>query len=352
MKFTIETSILHAALGVASVAVDSRLSLPILGNVKLQADENGVSVTTTNLDLFVEQTLPSKGVKPGTITVPFDLLHRLTGRLTTTKTEIELSGKSLKIRCGEVNAVLETLPGDEFPPTPTQKGGTPITCGAKELLLPLQKVNHAICDDSSRYQLCGVNINGPEFVATDGKRLAIFVGTEFSKESVIIPTIFVKSFLKIAPAGEITVMVAGGLIAIESDTLRIVCKLVEAQYPNWKAFVPGKPGKEIFGCDRQELIEALKTCSVFRDGMMNALTISGRGKEIEVAKDEKIKAMVLGSELAGQPKLTKRFNANYLLDALGVLEDKNVAIHCDKDSPTLIIQEGAFKTIIQGMIAQ
>lgn len=352
MKFTIETSVLHAALGVASVAVDSRLSLPILGNVKLAADQNGVHVTTTNLDLFVEQTLPSKGVKPGATTVPFDLLHRLTGRLTSTQTEMELAGKSLKIRCGEVNAVLETLPEEEFPPTPQQKDGTPVTCDAKELLLPLQKVNHAMSDDSSRYQLCGVNINGPEFVATDGKRLAIFAGTEFSKESVILPTIFVKSFLKIAPTGEIIVMVSDGLVAVESDTLRIVCKLVEAQYPNWKPSVPGKPGKEIFGCGRQELIEALKTCSVFRDGMMNALTISGRGKEIEVAKDEKIKAMVLGSELAGQPKLTKRFNANYMLDALGVLEDKNVAIHCDKDSPTLIIQEGNFKTIIQGMIAQ
>lgn len=86
--------------------------------------------------------------------------------------------------------------------------------------------------------------------------------------------------------------------------------------------------------------------------MTNALQMSGRGKEIEVAKDEKIKAMVMGSELAGQPKFTKRFNANFLLDALGVLEDKNVTIHCEEDSPTMMIQEGAFKTFIQGLAAQ
>lgn len=351
MKFTIETSVLHAALGVASVAVDSRMSLPILGNVKIQAAEKTISITTTNLDLFVEQILPSTGkVKAGSVTIPFDLLHRLTGRLTSTKTEIEVIGDALNIRSGEVQAVFETLPEEEFPPMPAQKDAGAVTCDAKELLTPIQKVNHAMSDDASRYNLQGINFAAGEFVASDGRRLAIYAGTEFSKESVIVPTVFVRAMLKIEPTGDVQVAISDGLISVSSPTLKVVCKLIEAQFPNWKANVPQKPGKEIFGCDRKELIEALKTCAVFKDGMTAALQMTGRGKEIEIAKDAKIKALVLGSELSGQPKLTKRFNSNFLLDALGVLEEKNVAIHCDEKDTTLQIQEGAFKTIIQGMV--
>lgn len=352
MKFTIETSVLSTALGLASVAVDSKLSLPILGNVKIQATEKFIALTTTNLDLFVEQILPSSGkLKAGSTTVPFDLLHRLSGRLTSSKTEMELIGKSLNIRAGEIQAVLETLSEDEFPPMPEQSISDVDPCDAKELLTPLQKVNHAMSDDSSRYNLCGVNLDGQEFIASDGRRIAIFTGKQFSKESVIVPAIFVKAILKIEPTGPVAVLVSDGLISVQSPALKIVCKLIEAQYPNGaKTAGNKKPGKEIFGCDRKELMEALRTCAIFRDGMLNALQMSGCGNEIEVAKDQKIKAMVMGCELSGQPKLTKRFNSNFLLDALGVLEEKAVAIHCDEKDPSLIIQEGAFKTVIQGMV--
>lgn len=351
IKFTIETKLLHEALGIASVAVDSRLSLPILGNVKIEAGDK-ISLTTTNLDLFVEQLLPSKGkVKPGAVTVPFDLLHRLTGRLTSTETEMELAGKILKIRSGEINAILETLPEDEFPPMPKQKTADVDPCDVKELLIPLKKVHHAMSIDASRYHLCGVNLNGPQFIASDGRRIAVFTGREFSKESVIVPSIFVKAMLKIEPAGKIAVLISDGLISVQNMELKVFCKLVEAQYPTGaKTASEKKPGKHIFGCDRTELIEALKTCAIFRDGIMNALTMSGRGNEIEISKDDKIKAMVMGCELAGQPELTKRFNSNFLLDALGVLEEKAVTIHCEDSDATLLIQEGAFKTVIQGLL--
>lgn len=352
MKFTIETGVLNAALDIAAVAVDHRLSLPILGNVRIEAKGEQVTVTTTNLDLFVAQTLPAKVSMDGAITVPFELLHKLTGRLQSTQTEIESNARLLNISSGEVDAVLETLPEEEFPPMPTQNREGKTVCDAKDLLTPFSKVSHAMSKDTSRYNLMGVNLNGEEFVSSDGRRLAIFIGREFTKESVIAPDIFVRAILKIQPAGEIEVAVVDGFISVVSPTIQIVCKLIEANFPSWKQVVLDKPGKHIFGCDRKELIEALRTCAIFKDGVTNALQMTGRGKEIEVSKDESIKARVLGNELSGVPKITKRFNASYMLDALGVLEEQNCAIHCSEENQTTVIQEGPLKLIINGMAPQ
>lgn len=352
MKFTIETGVLSAALDIASVAVDHRLSLPILGNVRIEARCEQVTVTTTNLDLFVAQTLPAKVSEDGVTTVPFGLLHKLTGRLQSTQTEIESDKKLLNISSGEVDAILETLPEDEFPPMPTQNRDNKIICDAKELLIPLSKVSHAMSRDTSRYNLMGVNLHGEEFVSSDGRRLAIYIGREFTKESVIAPDIFVRALLKIEPMGEVEIAVSDGFISVISPTIQIVCKLIDSHFPSWKQVVPDKLGKHIFGCDRKELIEALRTCSVFKDGVINALQMTGRGKEIEVSKDTSIKARVLGNELSGVPKITKRFNASYMLDALGVLEEPNVAIHCSEENQTMVIQEGPLKMIINGMAPQ
>lgn len=350
MKFTIETKIFSDGLNVVSVAVDHRMSLPVLGNVKIKADGNLVLLSTSNLDLWVTQTLPANVSKAGAITVPFQLLQKLSGRLTSTETYIELSGKVLKLRSGEVNAILETLPEEEFPPTPTHNRENVTACDAKDLLTPLQKVSHAMSKDSSRYNLMGVNIEGDTFVATDGRRLAIYKGVELSKESVTLPDAAVRALLKINPTGEIHTFISDGYFALTSPTLEVVSKLIESTYPNWKqAVLPN--GKHLFGCARKELIEALRTCAIFTDGITRALEMSGCGKEIIVVKDENVKARVMGSELAGQPKITKRFNSDYMLDALGVLENDNVTIRCS-DEAGMVIEEGAFKTVINAMVVK
>lgn len=351
MKFTIETKALSEALGVASVAVNNRMSLPILGNVKIQATSLTVQLSTTDLDMFVEQSVPAKIAKQGATTVSFDMLHRLVSRLSAKETEVTLSGTSMRIKSGDVSAVLEALHEQEFPETPLQSEGESVACDAKELLTPLSKVEHAMRSDAGKYELMGVNIQDGQFVATDGRRLAGFTGVKLNSESAIAPTKFVKAMLKIAPTGNLAVKIGDGLISVVSETVRLTCKLVEGQFPqNAMAIAKTKPGEDIFSCERRDLIEALRTCSVFRDGMLNGLSVTGKGKEIEVANGEKIKVMVMGSELTGQPDFSKKFNATYMLDALSVLEKDSVAIHCAEAHTTLVIQEGAFISVIQGMI--
>lgn len=352
MKFTIETSALASALNIASVAMDGRISLPILGNVKIEATKTGIILSTTNLDLHVIQQLPATVVTVGATSAPFVLLQKLVSRLHSTQTDIEADAKTLRLRCGDVNAILEVLPAEEFPPSHQQNRDNAVACDAKDILTPFAKLVHAISKDSTQYTLMGVNVSphngGNAFVATNRRRLAVFTGATLTSENVIIPDVFVRAILKIDPTGEVRVTIADGIIALVTPNLDVSCRLIEGQYPRWEQVIP-KNGNHLFACDRKELAEALRTCAIFSDRETRALHMSGKGKEILISKDETIKALVLGSELAGQPKITMRFNCDYMLDVLSVLDESNVTVRCSDSSSAMVVEEGQFKAIVMPM---
>lgn len=354
MKFTIETGALAAALKIAGVAISNRTTLPILGNIKIEAAESQVILSTTDLDIHVIQKVPAKVSHVGSTTAPFSILSQLVNRLQSTETKIEQVKNEIVVRSGEVTATLETLPADEFPPPFALDRASGVKCDADDFIKPFAALAHAISTDSSRYNLMGINLseapNGSDFAATDGKRLAIYRGgIALTKDNIIFPDVFIRAILKIQPRGEISAIIADGHATIIAHDIEVGSKLIEGRYPNWKQNIPEKNGKA-FSCGRKPLIDALQTCSIFA-ALQNlpGLTLTGKGKEIEISLPGKAIAMVLGTELAGQPKLSIKVNERYLLDALSVMELENVRIHIKDENSALLIEEGAFQSIIMPM---
>jgi DNA polymerase-3 subunit beta len=350
MKFTIETKTLDAALRIAgSATMGAKISLPILGNIKIEAKGQGITLSTTNLDIYVTQKLPAKVKKEGATTAPFSLLSQLVGRMQAATISIEQQKGVIEFKSGEVVAELETLPAEEFPP-PLEKHGEAVECEAEDILKPFRMVSHAICVDSSRYALMGININGGDFSATDARRFAVYAGTKISNENVIISDLFVKALLKIEPEGMVKVFVAGGSITLVSEEIEICGKLIEATFPAGPKDILNRfDAKNAFSCGRKSLINALQTCSIFSAVNNPGLTLAGSGKEIEVSCPGKAMERVLGTELSGQPKLSIKINENFLLDVLGVLQDDNVRIRLSDEVSPVLIEEGKFKAVIMPM---
>jgi DNA polymerase III subunit beta len=350
MKFKIETKLLKEALNVISV-VAAHATLPILGNVRIEAGKNGIILSVTNLDLYLTYKVPAEIKEPGAITTPLSLLGRLVNAMTSSMIEISLNGTGLDFVCGETKAFLEILPSEEFPPEfeqPAEEG----TFDAKAILEPFTKLAHAMCTDASRYNLMGIGIssnsNGCDFAATSGARLAIFHGEKISTEDVIVPDIFVRALLKINPEGQLSISVSKSVITVANNEIKLSGKMIEAKYPNWKQVVP-KNGSNVFSGDRCELMSAIKVCCIFSSDKIQALTMKGQNKEIEISKPGRSRVTVLGAELGGQPKLEIKFNAKFVLDALSVLEQDVVRIRCSDEKSPMLIQEGAFQSVVTAL---
>ena len=117
MKFTIERNALLKTLGHVQSVVERRNTIPILSNVMIEADGDGVAMTATDLDIsIVERTSAAVG-QPGATTVPAHTLFDIARKLPD-GAEVELAledGDRLTVKAGRSRFTLACLDKDDFP---------------------------------------------------------------------------------------------------------------------------------------------------------------------------------------------------------------------------------------------
>ena len=65
MKVTVERAALLKSLGHVHRVVERRNTIPILSNVLLRADGEGLRLKATDLDMEVTETIPAEVAEPG-----------------------------------------------------------------------------------------------------------------------------------------------------------------------------------------------------------------------------------------------------------------------------------------------
>lgn len=351
MKFTIETKALKDALEICSVAMIGRPSLPILSNVKIEALEGRIILSTTNLEIYVKQRAEAKVVKEGAVTVAFALFSGYVRDLEGSELTIT-QGENHVIDCksGEKSFTMETLPAEEFPEQ-LKQDGTPKRCNAADIAKPFTMLRHAICQDESRYVLQGIRIapveGKSEYIATEGHMICKYDGEDIaSSEEAIVPDAFVNAFLKIKPVDAVSVLISNGAISVQSEATFLQGKLIEGNFPSWQQTIPKKREKAL-SCGRQPLIRALKFCARSLFGLqVPGLYLAGKKKEVEVSLPGKAADSILGTELDKQPEVTIRIDAHFLIETLSVMEGDDVRIQHEQGSNCVRIDEGKFTAVI------
>lgn len=351
MKFTIQTDALAKALRIASVATMSgRSTLPILGNIKIEAKGEQIILSTTNLDIYVTQKVDAKVKEEGATTAPFSILSQLAGKMEAKQILITEQKGVLEFKCDDDLAEIETLPAEDFP-GPLARSGEEIECNATDITIPFQKVFHAISTEATRYVMQGINLSPEgEFTATDGRRIAMFLGIKLSNDNVTVPDVFIRAIAKIEPKGQVKVFVGGGAITLISDDIEICGKLIEGNFPTGPRTVMGEfQADKVLSCGRKGLIRSMRVCEIATNSRNPGLFISGNGKEVEVSEPGKALSSLLGTELSGQPEVKVRVNEQFMIAALETMEGEDVRIQLSKECRHILVEEGKFREIIMPM---
>ena len=134
MKFTATKEKLLEGLQQVQNVVSTRTTLPILSNVLLQAQEGGVSLTTTDLDVGVRGKFEANVEKAGATTLPARRLFTIIRELPSSEISIEVDGKNAAfIRSGQSFFKILGLPEEEFPPLPKFENAKVVTLRQKDL---------------------------------------------------------------------------------------------------------------------------------------------------------------------------------------------------------------------------
>ncbi len=365
MKLTIaKEQLLHGLQSVQNI-VTSRTTLPILSNVLLNAKDDRLVVTATDLDVTISCTVDAKVGKAGAVTLPARRLLEITREFPSLEIELEMEKGACHLTGGASYYKIHSLPAEDFPPIPAFEEKHRIVAPQEKLKSMLSRTAFAVSTDETRYVLNGIFLSLKDhkitMVATDGRRLALVEEeTEIpdgSEADLIVPSKAINELTRLLKdKGDLEIKFTDNQVSFllvgerGFDTL-MISKRVEGNYPNYRQVIPTSSTERIT-LDREQFLGALRRAEIMTSDKANSvklaftqntLTITSNTPEIGEAR-EVVTINYQGKDVA------IAFNPAFLMDPLKVLSEPEVFFELtDELSPGVIKINGPFLYVIMPM---
>lgn len=354
MKLTISKEKLLQGLQAVQSVVGTRTTLPILSNALLRAENDGLELTATDLDLCVSCRVSAKVESKGATTVPVKKLFGLVREISSFELELSSDEKFVtKIKAGPSVFKLKGLPPDEFPPVQSFKEEIKFKIEMKKMKRMLRRTSFAVSSDETRYVLGGVclNLKGGTLsvVATDGRRLAlaeenIEISGGAGESNFILPIKAVNELLRvIKDEGDLRVRLSQTYACFEGETadgaaVSITTKLIDGIYPNFRQVIP-TDSKEMARIDRGELLSALRRMEILTSESVNSvkLTFSKNTLSLSVNSPEVGEGSEQMPVVYNGQEFSIAFNPRFIIEPLSVLDCDEIEFYfTDALSPGVI----------------
>ncbi len=358
MKITCTKDNLSKALSVVGGIANKNVTLPILGNVLIKADDQKTEVIATNLELAVIATIRSKVDEPGSFTVPARTLSEFVNLLSDEKIEMEIKDNELSITCGRSSTKIKGLPAEEFPVIPSVNTGAGFLFDAEELKNGLGQTISSLAKSEIRPELSGMYFgfntsyfNGLILAATDSYRLAekkIKIKQGEGEFKIIVPgrtTSEIIHILSLADAQEkqenVRMLVGENQLAMHYGNVQLVSRLVEGSYPDYAQIIP-KEFKTSATFDVGKMTKEIKMASLFTTVGVNAIAcvISSKEGSVKLSSTSSQTgeyASDLSADINGEDN-TIMLNHRYVLDGLNNIKSSTATLKLiSSDSPCLFV---------------
>ena len=336
MKFTITREHLQEGLAAVAASVPAKTTLPVLSNILVEAQEGGLRLSGTDLDIAVSTTVAASVDQEGAMTLPARKLVEIVREMPSAAIKISSAGEQrVTIECGRSKFKLLGLPREEFPAFPSVSFDDSWKCSAQDLQKLIAHVAFAASTEESRPILNGVLWElRPErmrMVATNGHRLArMDVPIEGGAENadLIVPPKALEQIRRVFDAEqEIEIAKSENHLGFRSPTTQIFTRLIEGPYPNYEQVIPRENDKELTA-DKAALTAALRRMMIVasdqthrvRVGLSNgSCKLSVQTPDLGEAQEE------VTVTYDGSP-MEIGFNAAYLLEVLKHLPTDEVRL--------------------------
>ena len=351
MKFSAARDVLLKPLQAVIGVVERRQTMPILSNVLLVAKGNELAVTATDLEVeLVAQTEVSVEAG-GEITVSGRKLLDICRALPDGSTiDISVNGEKVVIRSGRSKFSLATLPAAEFPTIEDIKAGQTIEVKQSVLGRLIEKTHFSMAQQDVRYYLNGMLLEtgGKHLraVATDGHRLALCeaeVDSSLDEQQVIVPRKGVLELQRLMTGeGSLNLELGPNHVRVQLDGIRFTSKLIDGRFPEYDRVIPKESSNELTA-DREVFRGALQRTAILSNEKYRGirLIIRDSGVVMQAHNPEQEEAEEELEVTYSGEDIEIGFNVNYLLDALGAVDDDEVTLSVlDGNSSCLIRQPG------------
>jgi len=320
--------------------VERKNTIPILANVLIEAEGNRVRMAATDLEVGLRSQCEASVSKGGSLTLPAKKLYEIIKALPETDVRIEEDRNGVKVAADRFDSRMQTMAREDFPTLP-ESTGVMESVPRDQLRQMIARTQFAITGEDTRYYLNGalliLRAESMSLVATDGHRLALVTmnrekpkGRKGDDEMrVILPRKTLSELGRLLAEGEGDVNFEKGEnhLFFEVGGRLLISRMIDGQFPAFERVVP-KTNDKRMEFDRDRLTNAVRRVALLSNERSRAVRFQMDSGKVEITSSSPEFGEaheVIMVEYPG-PALQICFNAQYVLDFLGVVETDSVAL--------------------------
>lgn len=362
MKFQVNRDVFSEAVSFAVKLLPQRTTLPILSGVLIQANDDGLILSSFDYEVSSRTEIQADVEEPGTVLVSGRLLAEIAGRLPNAPVKVSTEESRISVTCGSASFTLLSMPVEEYPSIPEigeQTGVVP----AEEFASAVAQVAVAASRDDVTPVITGVQLevreNNVSLVATDRYRVAIreidwdgggVAGEGAEALTALVPARTLQEVGKtFGHSGTIAIAITSRddreLIAFSADRKTVTSLLIKGNFPPVRRLFPDTVDNYAV-MNTAELIEATRRVALVleREAALrytftaDGLTLEAIGSE-QAQASESIDAILSGDDTVVSLK------PQFLLDGLQAVPSEFVRIsftkteNPNKPGPVLITSQ-------------
>ena len=341
MKFTVSSSALLSLLATTGKVISNKNTLPILDYFLMELKGEELTVTTSDLETTIIGHLKVESIeREGVIAAPAKLMLDSLKEFPEMPLEFEVNDATWEIKVKWTSGSL-SIPGASAVSYPAMPAIGPehkdILLDVDMLIAGINKTIFATADDELRPVMNGVYFNFEQgkltFVATDAHKLVRSMvecpDVDFNASFILPkkPANLLKGVL-LKEEEPIRVMFDAKNVTFELKNHKLVCRLIEGNYPNYNAVIPSaNPNKVLV--DRVELVNGIKRVAVCSNPTTNLIRMDIASNRISLAAQD-IDFSVSANETIscsydGNP-VTIGFKSTFLVEILNNIDTPTVMI--------------------------
>lgn len=342
MNFIVSSSSLLHHLQAVSRVISSKNTLPILDNFLFQLTGNELTITASDLETtLITKVQLDSATDEGEVAIDAKRITTILKEFPEQPLTFNIDKDSLSVDIVSENGKFSVVGqnGADFPQLPELKGSIhSVSLSGEVMNQGVTKTLFAASDDELRPVMTGIYIElSPEhmtFVASDAHKLVRYRRMDVQAEesaSFILPQKPASLLKNILPKDDsaVNLQFDDKNASIEFNGYKLVCRLVEGNYPNYEAVIP-KDNPNKLTIDRLDFYNSLRRVSVFSNQASNLiklsmtanqLTVSAQDIDFSISAHERVKCQFEGDELE------IGFKSLFLIEILANLSTADVVMN-------------------------
>jgi DNA polymerase-3 subunit beta len=331
----------------ASYALGTRSSMPILAGLKMEIGEKELRLQATDLERAVRYAIPIENTGgEEAVVLNGAVFNQIASHLPADE-KISLTtdaedGTMVKVRCGEASFDLPTLPIEDYPEIPPLPDAKVASVQAAEFHRGLEQTGFAAlkAGETTRLNLTGVNLvlkgEHLKMVATNGYRLAVKTiavdqmheeGEYLIEASVLTDLDRVLS--QVGPAS-VELFRGEGQLFFRAGDVTFMARTIAEEFPDFERVIP-QDNPIALDFDRKAFMEALQRIEITAAEDSGAITLHASSDESAVQIDSSSKDKGKAQERVRLKKVPGEsveisFRGEYIVDALKRLDSEEIKL--------------------------